>query len=101
MNDAAHDDLQCALALTVQMIGAATHDNWTLVNELDAQRQRYLQQVQAGALGMQHRETLQALHAHNRSLLEYAEQLRETVEQQLSQHRYNHRALRTYVTSAR
>lgn len=100
MNDAALTELQHALSLTVEMIDAAAHDNWTLVTELDARRQVHLQQVSSDTLGIQHRETLQALQAHNDALLERAEQVRNGVEQQLSQHQYNHRALRTYVTSA-
>jgi hypothetical protein len=43
---------------------------------------------------------LAALQAQNRALLERAQQVRDDVEQQLSQHQYNHRALRAYVTSA-
>jgi hypothetical protein len=101
MNDAAQTELQRALALTVEMIDAAAHDNWMLVTELDARRQVHLQQVQHNALAAEHSETLQALQAHNRALLERAEQVRETVEQQLGQHQYNHRALRTYISSAR
>jgi flagellar protein FliT len=101
MKDALHMALQRALALTLEMVDAAERDNWDRVSELDAQRQVHLQHMETGALGMQHREALQALQAHNRALLERAGQVRETVEQQLSQHQYNHRALRTYMTSAR
>ncbi|MFC3652663.1 flagellar protein FliT [Dyella humi] len=100
MNEATQNELQRALALTVEMIDAAARDNWTLVTELDAQRQVHLQQIQHDTLAAQHREALQTLQVHNRALLERAEQVRETVEQQLSQHQYNHRALRTYITSA-
>lgn len=100
MNDAALIQLQHALALTVQMTDAAEQGDWTLVNELDAQRQAHLQQVRHDSLAMQHREALQALQNRNRALLERAEQVREMVEQQLSQHQYNHRALRSYVSSS-
>ncbi|GLQ93739.1 flagellar protein FliT [Dyella acidisoli] len=101
MNDAALISLQHTLALTVEMIDAAAHDNWALVTELDERRQFHLQQLQAGTLDSECRETLQVLQAHNRTLLECAEQVRDKVEQQLSQHQYNHRALQTYVMSAR
>lgn len=101
MNDVVLTSLQHALTLTVEMIDAAAHDNWTLVAELDEQRQVHLQHVQAGTLDPQCRETLQVLQAHNHALLERAEQVRDRVGQQLSQHQYNHRALQTYVTSAR
>lgn len=100
MTDAVFNALQQALALTVEMIDAASHGDWTMVNELDARRQALLP-AETCSLGLQHRETLQALHAHNQALLARAEQVREQFEQQLSQHQYNHRALQTYVTSAR
>lgn len=93
-------ELQHALTLTVEMIDAAGQGNWTLVNELDAQRQIHLQRLRHDTLTAQHREALQVLQAQNRVLLERAGQVRESVEHQLSQHQYNHRALRTYITSA-
>lgn len=100
MTDAVQIQLQHALALTMQMSDAAGQGNWTLVNELDTQRQLHLQQIRHDSLTTQHHEALQALQAHNRTLLARAEQVRETVEQQLSQHQYNHRALRSYVSSS-
>lgn len=100
MTDIVFNALQQALALTVEMLDAATHGDWVLVSELDARRQACLP-PDTGTFGMQHRQTLQALHAHNQTLLARAEQMREQVGQQLSQHQYNHRALQTYVTSAR
>jgi hypothetical protein len=100
MTDAVFNALQQALALTVEMLDAASHGDWTMVSGLDARRQALLP-AETGSFGAQHRETLQALHTHNQTLLARAEQAREQVEQQLSQHQYNHRALQTYVTSAR
>ena len=100
MTDAAFNVLQQALALTVEMVDAASHGDWARVSELDARRVSLLP-AETGSFGLQHRDTLQALHAHNQALLARAEQTREQVEQQLSQHQYNHRALQTYVTSAR
>lgn len=100
MSDAVHQDLQRALVLTIEMVEAAMHDNWTLVSELDGQRHRHLQHAH-GAFGAEHYETLQLLHAHNGTLLERVEQVRSAAEQQLNQHQYNHRALQTYMTSAR
>jgi hypothetical protein len=101
MNETTQGRLQQALALTVEMLDAAAQGNWALVNELDARRQVHLQRVHGGALGEEHRQALQALQAHNRAVLERAGQVRDAVELQLSQHQYNHRALRTYVASAR
>jgi hypothetical protein len=40
------------------------------------------------------------LHEHNRRLLERAELARAGVERQLGQHKYNHRALSTYIASS-
>jgi len=100
MSAAVYQNLQHALALTIEMVEAAMHDNWTLVSELDAQRQRHLQHAH-GKFGAEHYETLRLLQAHNGTLLERAAQVRAVVEQQLNQHQYNHRALQTYITSAR
>lgn len=101
MNGIVHDELQHALTLTIAMSEAAAHDNWALVVELDARRQVHLQHMRRGDLDAQHRDALAALQAHNRALLERAEQVRDAVERQISQHQYNHRALRTYVSSTR
>jgi hypothetical protein len=101
MSDAIERPLQQALALTMDMLAAATQDNWTLVTELDTRRQAYLQQIHDAAIDPQHRHTLRTLEANNRALLERVTQVREGVELQLSQHQYNHRALRTYVSSTR
>lgn len=100
MSDLAHANLQRALDITVEMIDAATSDNWPRVVELDAQRQVCLEHFQAGAAGPQHRDALLALQVHNRALLERANLAHEAVERQLNQHQYNHRALQTYITSS-
>lgn len=101
MNNLADDALRQALALTLQMSEAAADGNWTLVTELDTQRQIPLQHVQNASLDNRHRDTLASLEAHNRAVLERAQQVRDAVEQQLSQHQYTHRALRSYVSSSR
>jgi hypothetical protein len=100
MNAATQDALQQALALTIAMSDAAADGNWTLVTDLDEQRQAHLKQMHGVLLGPQDRDALAALQAQNRALLERAQQVRDAVEEQLSQHQYNHRALRAYVTSA-
>ncbi|GLQ86779.1 hypothetical protein [Dyella flagellata] len=100
MNGSVQDDLQQALALTIEMCDAAAAGNWTLVIELDARRQLHLQHVQSGSLGLQHQELLATLQAHNLVLLERAQQAHEAVEQELSRHQYKHRALSHYVTSS-
>ncbi|GGA27637.1 hypothetical protein [Dyella nitratireducens] len=101
MTSSVQDALQQALALTIQMSDAASDGNWTLVAELDAQRQIPLQHVQNASLDIQHRDTLAALQAYNRAVLERTQQVHDSIEQQLSQHQYNHRALRSYVSSSR
>lgn len=100
MNDPLHAKLRRALDITVEMIDAATSENWSRVVELDAQRQVYLKQVPASAAGAEHREALLALQVHNRALLERANLAHEALQQQLGQHQYNHRALRTYIISS-
>jgi hypothetical protein len=100
MNDLIHASLQRALEITIEMMDAATSDNWAYVVQLDAQRQVYLDQVSAGTTGPEHRETLLALQAHNHAVLERANLAHQQIEQQLGQHQYNHRALRTYITSS-
>ncbi|HUB90921.1 MAG TPA: hypothetical protein VMA74_14445 [Dyella sp.] len=101
MTSQAQHALQQALALTIQMSAAAADGNWTLVVELDAQRQPPLQQMHDTPLDIMHRDTLASLEAHNRAVLERVQQVRDAVEQQLSQHQYNFRALRSYVSSSR
>ncbi|GAB2563903.1 hypothetical protein ISP15_05115 [Dyella jejuensis] len=99
MDDPTQAALQRALDITLAMTEAASSDNWTLVAELDEQRRTVL--PKADTAGSQHRETLLALEAHNRALLERAGLVRAAMEQQISRHQYNHRALRTYITSSR
>src|SRR5690349_15537115 len=65
MSDVALISLQHALTLTVEMIDAAAHGNWTLVTELDERRQFHLQQLQAATLDSHHHEMLQALQTQN------------------------------------
>jgi hypothetical protein len=101
MSHHAQEALQQALALTIRMSEAAATGNWTLVTELDAQRQLPLQHMQDSSFDLRHRDALASLEAHNRAVLERAHQVREAVEQQLSQHQYNYRALQSYVSSSR
>lgn len=100
MSNLAQASLQRALEITADMIDAATSGNWMHVVELDVERQACLEQAQTGATGLQHRAILLALKAHNQTLMEHANLARETIEQQLGQHQYNHRALRTYINSS-
>jgi hypothetical protein len=97
MNDPVHAKLRRALDITIEMIDAATSENWSRVIELDTQRQAYLKQVPASA---EHREALLALQVHNQVLLERANLSHQALQRQLGQHQYNHRALRTYITSS-
>lgn len=101
MTSPAQDALQAALALTIQMSEAAADGNWTLVTELDAQRQIPLRHMQAISFDQRHREALASLEAHNRAVLDRVQGVRDAVEQQLSRHQYNYRALRSYVSSSR
>jgi hypothetical protein len=100
MNQAASADLQRALQITTDMLDAAAGNNWDRVSQLDAERHRYLQKHQADLLTMQDRQMIAALLAHNQTLLVHAENAREAVREQLDQHQYKHRALRTYISSS-
>lgn len=101
MSSQAQDALRQALALTIQMSEAAAAGNWSLVADLDAQRQVSMQFMRSASFDIRHRDALASLEAHNRAILERVQQVRDSVEQQLSQHQYNHRALRSYVSSSR
>ncbi|RUL76142.1 hypothetical protein [Dyella choica] len=100
MSGTVQDELHEALALTIEMCAAAGDGNWTLVAELDKKRQLHLQRMQSESLGMQQHEALAALQTQNNALLERAREVHAVVEEQLSQHQYKHRALRSYVTSS-
>jgi len=93
-------DLKRALALTECMIEAASAQNWSLVAELDEARRPCLAAMQAAHLDAGHRADLLTLERHNRMLGEMVSRARKDAEQQLEQHQYNHRALRTYVSSS-
>lgn len=93
------EELQHALALTASMREAADAGNWSLVAELEGQRQLHLQRIQGGTPDSRHRDALAALRTQNDALLEQVREVFGGVEAQLSQHQYTHRALRAYVTS--
>ncbi|MET0330646.1 MAG: flagellar protein FliT [Dyella sp.] len=92
------DGLHQALRLTAQMLDAASAGDWSLVTSLDGARQPLL--AAARRPDPQWRELLTDLHQQNQQLLMLAAGAREQVEQQLGQHRYNHRALNTYIASS-
>jgi glutathione S-transferase len=93
------EELQHALGLTARMREAADAGNWSLVAELEVQRQSHLQQIRSGTPDSRHRDALAALRTQNDALLERVHEVLDVVETQLSQHQYTHRALRAYVTS--
>ncbi|HTV86120.1 MAG TPA: flagellar protein FliT [Dyella sp.] len=101
MNEPASAPLTRALELTVGMLDAAAGDNWDRVSQLDAERQRSLRKCGAEPLGAGERQLVAALLKHNQTLLALAEGARAALHKQLDQHRYNHRALRTYIASSR
>jgi tripartite-type tricarboxylate transporter receptor subunit TctC len=91
-------DLQQALLLTAQMLDAAGVNDWERVASLDSTRQPLL--AAARRPDPQWQECLAALQQHNQQVLTLASTAREQVEQQLGSHRYNHRALNTYITAS-
>jgi flagellar protein FliT len=90
--------LQQAVQLTEQMLDAAREGDWQLATSLDSQRQPLL--AAARQPDPQWHELLTTLHEQNQHLLTLAVGAREQVEQQLGQHRYNHRALNSYLASS-
>jgi hypothetical protein len=100
MSETTHPDLQRALQVTVEMLNAAAGGNWDRVSQLDRERDRLLRKRQADPVTMRDREAIAALLRHNQTLMAHAEAAREAVRQRLDQHQYNHRALRTYISSS-
>ena len=100
MSDAARADLQRALQITIEMIDAAVGNNWDRVSQLDVERQRQLRMHHANPLNDQDRQVIASMHRHNQTLMAHADAARATLKAQLEQHQYNHRALRTYISSS-
>jgi hypothetical protein len=100
MSKSAHPNLQRALQLSIEMLDAADAGNWDRVSQLDAERHRLLQAWKPHGLSAADREAIDTLQRHNQSLVAHAEAVREKVKRDLEQHQYNHRALRTYISSA-
>ena len=98
MSATAHAALRQALDISARMLDAADHGHWSLVAELDAERQTWIRQQHPA--DQPNIEALTTLQEHNRLLLERAGVARAGVERQLGQHKYNHRALNTYIASA-
>jgi hypothetical protein len=98
MSGTAHAPLRQALDISAQMLDAADRGHWSHVAELDAERQACIrQQHPADPYNI---AALTTLNEHNRRLLERAARARAGVERQLGQHKYNHRALSTYIASS-
>jgi len=100
MNEAARIDLQHALQITIEMLDAAAGNNWDRVSQLDAERQRQLRTPRSGPLTGHDRQLIATLLKHNQTLMAHADAARTTLKAQLDQHQYNHRALRTYISSS-
>jgi hypothetical protein len=98
MSGAAHAPLQQALDISTQMLDAADQGLWSRVAELDTERQTWIRQQHPA--NQPNIEALTTLQEHNRILLDRAGVAREGVERQLGQHKYNHRALSTYIASS-
>lgn len=92
------DALAQALKITEQMFAAADQSNWTAVTGLDAQLQRVLREDVLLQPGDEPR--LRLLLEKNSMLMQAATAARGTIEQELGQHNYNHKALNVYVSSS-
>ncbi|MBB6247280.1 hypothetical protein [Rhodanobacter sp. A1T4] len=97
MSDSAYAGLQRALDITLQMLAASADGQWQQVAELEAERQPCIRQH---GDDQRSRELLTTLHQHNEHLLKRADVAREALERELSQHKYNHRALNVYIASS-
>jgi hypothetical protein len=100
MSDAAHADLQRALQITVEMLDAGVGNNWDRVGQLDAERLRVLHKRRIEALSDDDRQIVAALLKYNQTLLAHADAARGMLKKQMDEHQYNHRALRTYISSS-
>lgn len=87
-----------ALDITGQMLAAAEDGQWARVVELEAERQRWLRPPLA--VEPAQRATLATLIEHNRRLLERATAAHAEIGRQLGRHKYNHRALNSYIASS-
>jgi hypothetical protein len=100
MNQAAHPDLQRALQITLEMLDAAANGNWDRVSQFDTERQRQLHKPRQAAPTEHDRQIMATLRKHNQTLMAHADAARTALKQQMDQHQYNHRALRTYLSSS-
>jgi hypothetical protein len=100
MNEVVGVDLQRALQITVEMLDAAAGNNWDRVRQLDAERHCLLHKRAAGPLSGDDRQIIATLLRHNQTLKAHADAAQAILKRQLDQHQYNHRALRTYISSS-
>jgi len=102
MNEQAHPDLQLALQTTTEMLDAAVNGNWDRVIQLEEKRQYQLRKyrVSAAPLIELDRQVIATLRRHNQTLMAHADIAQGALKQQLDQHQYNRRALRTYISSS-
>lgn len=98
MSQAVSMALARALDITGQMLAAAEAEQWTRVLELEAERQQWLRPPLA--VEPAQRATLATLIERNRRLLERATAAHAQIGQLLGQHKYNHRALNSYIASS-
>jgi Flagellar protein FliT len=98
MIEQTHIPLELAYELSVQALEAARAGEWDRVQELTPQRDAQLK------LGhprdARSADIVRILIEQNAQLLELAEHAKGSVDQQMQQHKYSHRALSAYIASS-
>lgn len=97
MSDTVSDELQQALAISTQMLGAAREGDWPRATALQAACDASLRKAPLNAAGLM---ALRQLQLDQRALLELAGQARDGVTRELAQHRTNHRAVSAYLDAS-
>lgn len=98
MIEPTHIPLELAYELSVKALEAARAGEWEHVQELTPQRDAQLK------LGhprdARSADIVRILIEHNAQLMGLAEQARASVNEQMQQHKYSHRALSAYIASS-
>ena len=98
MIEQTHIPLELAYELSVQALAAARAGDWDRVQELTPQRDAQLKLGHPN--DSRSADIVRILIEQNAQLLELAEQARGSIDQQMLQHKYSHRALSAYIASS-
>ena len=98
MIEQTHIPLELAYELSVQALEAARAGEWDRVQELTPQRDAQLRM--GHPRDARSADIVRILIEQNAQLMELAEQAKGSVDQQMQQHKYSHRALSAYIASS-